>query len=118
MKFIVDAQLPRTLAKHLKELGHDAKHTWGLEDSNRTPDTDIARVADREQAVVITKDCDFLNTHILKQTPQRLLLVTTGNITNTQLLQAFEQHIDSIITALEQSNCVEFNQDGLMIHDS
>ena len=73
MKFIVDAQLPRTLVKRLKELGHDAKHTWGLEESNRTPDTDIARIADREQAVVITKDCDFLNTHILKQTPQRLL---------------------------------------------
>jgi len=60
MKFIVDAQLPRALAKRLKELGHDAKHTWGLEDSNRTPDTDIARIADRAQAVVITKDCDFL----------------------------------------------------------
>jgi len=55
MKFIVDAQFPRALAKRLKELGHDAKHTWGLEDSNRTPDTDIARIADRAQAVVITK---------------------------------------------------------------
>jgi predicted nuclease of predicted toxin-antitoxin system len=60
MKFIVDAQFPRALAKRLKELGHDAKHTWGLEDSNRTPDTDIARIADRAQAVVITKDCHFL----------------------------------------------------------
>lgn len=116
MKFIVDAQLPRKLAKCLKELGHDARHTWSLDDSNRTPDTDISKIADLEGAVVITKDCDFLDTHILQNSPQRLLLVTTGNISNRQLLQIFEHNISEIINAMEQSNVVELNQDCLVIH--
>ena len=116
MKFIVDAQLPRKLAQCLKELGHDARHTWGLDASNRTADTDIARVADLAGAVVITKDCDFFDTHILQNSPQRLLLVTTGNISNRQLLQIFERNISEILNAMEQSNVVELNQDRLVIH--
>lgn len=80
------------------------------------PDKDISRIADLGGAVVITKDCDFLDTHILQNSPQRLLLVTTGNISNRQLLQIFEHNISEIIHAMEQSNVVELNQDRLVIH--
>jgi len=42
MKFLVDAQLPRRLVRHLRRLGYDAEHTWGLESGNRTPDNKVA----------------------------------------------------------------------------
>ena len=51
MKFVVDAQLPRRLVIQLRELGYDAQHTWGLELGNRTPDDQVAEIADRENAV-------------------------------------------------------------------
>jgi uncharacterized protein with PIN domain len=56
MKFLVDAQLPHLLAIRIRELGHSARHTLDLCGGNRTPDADIAALADREDEVVVTKD--------------------------------------------------------------
>lgn len=116
MKFIIDAQLPRRLVIMLRELGYEAQHTWGLEQGNRTPDDDISLLADRQDAIVVTKDADFVDTHILKRTPGKLLIITTGNISNRRLLQLFRDHMQAIASALEHSSLVELNQSGLMIH--
>ena len=48
MKFLVDAQLPRSLCHWLQERGHDAVHTLDLALGNRTPDSEIVRIADAE----------------------------------------------------------------------
>ena len=116
MKFIVDAQLPRRLVIQLRQLGFEAQHTWGLESGNRTPDETIAKIADREKATVVTKDADFVNSHILKSSPGKLLLISTGNISNRALLHLFARHIDAISSALDESSLVELNQQGLVIH--
>ena len=118
MKFIVDAQLPRRLVIYLRRLGYDAQHTWGLESGNRTPDNRVAQIADHDDAIVITKDADFLNSHILNGSPKKLLLISTGNISNPVLLKLFEQHINLISSALKDSNLVELNQQGLVAHES
>jgi predicted nuclease of predicted toxin-antitoxin system len=39
MKFIVDAQLPRRLARFLQDSGFDAIHTLDLPQQNTTPDS-------------------------------------------------------------------------------
>ena len=56
MKFIVDAQLPRRLARELAASGHDAVHTLDFPAGNRTPDEEIVAVAVREGRVVMTPD--------------------------------------------------------------
>ena len=43
MKFIVDAQLPRTLVVFLRDNGFDAIHTKDLPDGNNTTDAQINR---------------------------------------------------------------------------
>ncbi len=116
MKLIVDAQLPRRLVLQLRQFGFEAKHTCGLESGNRTPDDTIARIADREKATVVTKDSDFVNSHIISASPKKLLLISTGNISNKVLLELFERHIGAITLALNESNFVELNQQGLVIH--
>jgi len=118
MKFVVDAQLPKRLVLKLRQLGFDARHTWGLEAGNRTPDNQVARFADREGATVVTKDADFMNSHILNGSPKSLLLISTGNISNRSLLKLFECHIKRIVSALNESSLVELNQQGLVIHES
>lgn len=117
MRFLVDAQLPRLLAIRLTELGHVASHTLDLADGNRTPDQDIAAAADHEGAIVITKDADFLDSHLLSGSPSSLLLVSTGNISNRQLLGLFEIHMDRIAAALAQARLVELTATDLVIHD-
>ncbi len=116
MRFLVDAQLPRLLAIRLNELGHAARHTLDLAEGNRTPDHDIAAMADREAAVVISKDADFHNSHLLANSPSRLLLVSTGNISNRQLLGLFERHLTLITEALAHATMVELTPSGLVIH--
>jgi predicted nuclease of predicted toxin-antitoxin system len=61
MKFIVDAQLPKSLSDFLKTKGYDSLHTLELPEMNRTGDTAIAEKADAEGRIVITKDADFLD---------------------------------------------------------
>jgi predicted nuclease of predicted toxin-antitoxin system len=69
MKFLIDAQLPRRMANWLGSAGCDAVHTLDLPDGNRTTDMQVIEVADREQRVVVTKDADFVNEHVLHGRP-------------------------------------------------
>jgi predicted nuclease of predicted toxin-antitoxin system len=91
VKFLVDAQLPVRLARFRAGAGHDVVHTSELPEGNRTTDARIAQVADGEGRVVVTKDRDFRDGHLLSGSPRRLLIVATGNITNTVLLSLYER---------------------------
>jgi predicted nuclease of predicted toxin-antitoxin system len=65
VKFVVDAQLPARLARFLNDTGHDAVHTSALPAGNRTTDAWIAEFADSEDRVVVIKDRDFRESHLL-----------------------------------------------------
>ena len=69
MKFLVDAQLPARLARFLSKGGHDALHTTDLPDGNRTTDARIAELTDDQGRVVVTKDRDFRDGHLLSRSP-------------------------------------------------
>jgi len=81
-----DAQLPRRLAADLNRLGQDATHTLELPDGNATTDIEIIRLATAENRIVISKDRDFLDSFLVAGQPPRLLWVTTGNISNNDLM--------------------------------
>lgn len=85
MRFLVDAQVPRRMAGWLIAAGCDAVHTLDLPAGNRTTDQQILDLADREQRAVVTKDADCVDSHILQARPGKLLLVSTGNISNRDL---------------------------------
>ena len=116
MKFLVDAQLPARLARFLITSGHDALHTLDLPDGNRTTDAQIAEIADSSDRVVVTKDRDFRDNHLLTRSPQRLLVVATGNITNDTLLALFAKHLDVLVAALDEGDFVEFGVEVLVVH--
>jgi predicted nuclease of predicted toxin-antitoxin system len=65
MRFLVDAQLPRRLAEHLRQAGLSAIHTLDLPDRNRTTDLVINELSVKEQYVVVTKDSDFVESFLL-----------------------------------------------------
>lgn len=116
MKFLVDAQLPARLARFLNDAGHDATRTSELPDGNRSTDARIAQLADEEGRVVITKDRDFRDGHLLSGSPRRLLVVATGNITNTALLVLFEANLAAVVGALGESDFVELGPTTLIVH--
>jgi predicted nuclease of predicted toxin-antitoxin system len=116
VKFLVDAQLPVRLARFLISAGHDVLHTTDLPDGNRTADGRIAALADDEDRVVVTKDRDFRDGHLLSGSPRRLLVVATGNITNSALLALFEAHLGAILAALDEADFVELGPGALVVH--
>ncbi len=116
MKFLVDAQLPLQLARWMREQGQHAVHTKDLPEGNRTKDHEINRISLREERTVVTKDTDFVDTLLLQLTPHRLLLISTGNISNAELLKLVEDNHDSIVSALQQAAFVELGHRSLIIH--
>ncbi len=116
MKFLVDAQLPRRLASFLEGAGHDATHTLDLPEGNRTPDEVIQEISRRERAVLITKDRGFIPHLVLEAGAYKLLLVSTGNISNDKLLSLFASHLENLASVLENHDFVELTRERLILH--
>lgn len=117
MKFLVDAQLPKRFCAWLIEAGHDATHTLDLPQGNRTPDALLLEIAEREQRIVITKDDDFVQSHLIAGRPGQLLLVSTGNIGNAELEKLLRTNLAAIVQAFETARFVEITRDTLIVHD-
>ena len=115
MRFLIDAQLPRRMADWLKRAGHDAVHTLDLPDGNRTTDAGIAAFAEYEDRVVVTKDADFVDRHLLNGRPGKLLLVSTGNISNAGLKRPFLPLVADVAVELQSSSFLELNQAGIIV---
>jgi predicted nuclease of predicted toxin-antitoxin system len=112
---MIDAQLPARLAEFLTQSGHDAVHTIGLPDGNRSADSQIAQRADTDGRVLVTEDRDFRDGHLLARTPRHLLIVATGNITNNDLLSLFDLHLDAIVAGFGEADFAELSQDALTL---
>jgi len=116
VKFLVDAHLPRRLVHRLRQAGHDAVHTLDLPQGNRTTDAEINEIVAREQRVVVTKDADFVNSFIISRRPAKLLLVSTGNITNADLEVLVVAALPAIEAAFQTHDYVEFGRTALIVH--
>lgn len=70
MRFLIDAQLPPALAKWLVDQGHDATHVadHGMAAAD---DPEVWRLSVQTQAVLITKDEDFVEIRVCIDTAHR-----------------------------------------------
>jgi predicted nuclease of predicted toxin-antitoxin system len=116
MKFLVDAQLPVRLARFLQASGYDTLHTKDLPQQNATLDTQINEISIEQERVVITKDSDFVNSFMTIQKPSKLLLVTTGNIKNSELEQIFASNLSTLVDLLQHHNYIEMNRSEIIVH--
>jgi len=92
----------------------DAVHTLDLPNGNRTTDERLIDFADREVRVLISKDGDFVDSHLLFGRPSRLLLISTGNISNPDLGLLMVPVIPNLVTEFQSNNFVELNQAGIL----
>jgi predicted nuclease of predicted toxin-antitoxin system len=116
MKFLVDAQLPRKLAIFLQDAGFDVRHTLSLPKANKTSDQFINEISLLEQRIVITKDADFVDSFFVQDMPWKLLLVSTGNIRNTELLNLFVNNLDDLTNGFHDHRFIEISQTQLIFH--
>lgn len=116
MKFLVDAQLPRRLALAIAGRDHDVLHTLDLPDANRTTDEEISSLSMLDNRIVITKDADFVSLLLVSERPYKLLLISTGNITNTELEALFLPQLSKIVEEFQAHRFLELNRTALIIH--
>ncbi|MGB8388654.1 DUF5615 family PIN-like protein [Mycobacterium sp.] len=76
MKFLVDAQLHVRLALSLNRAGHEAIHTSDLPNGNASTNAQVVEIADAQDRVVVTKDRDFRDGHLLTGSPRKLFIVS------------------------------------------
>ena len=110
MKFIVDAQLPRSLATLRRDRGHDVVHTTDLPNGNDTSDAEVNRLSLSDERIVISKDGDFYNNFAAKKEPYKLLHVKMGNTSNEALMALFEKNLNAILRGLDEGFVVEISQ--------
>lgn len=90
MIFVIDQQLPATLAEWFEQRGHEAIHVRdvGLRDAS---DTAVWRYALAHDAIVVTKDKDFATRREQTHGPT-VLWLRIGNATN----KALRAHLDAV----------------------
>ncbi|MBM3460316.1 MAG: hypothetical protein FJX77_17490 [Armatimonadetes bacterium] len=115
MNFLVDAQLPRRMIAWLTAAGCNTIHTLDLPDANRTTDEQINNLAGREQRVVITKDADFVDSHLLRGRPPKLLLISIGNISDRDLEALMVPLIPDIVREFGSHSFLELGRAGLVV---
>lgn len=115
MNFLVDAQLPRRMTVWLAAAGCNAIHTLDLPDANRTSDEQINDAADVEQRIVVTKDADFVDSHLLRGRPAKLLLISTGNISNRELEALVVPLLPDIVREFGSHSFLELDRAGIDI---
>lgn len=87
-----------------------------MPDRDETEDYCICQIADKESRVVITKDSDFYDSHLVLKQPAKLLIITTGNLKNRQLLNLFRENIPEIIRLFDQHNLIELTNEDIIVH--
>jgi len=116
MKLLLDAQIPRNLCRLLASLGHDCVHTLDLPRGNRSTDKEIADIAKVEDRIVVTKDSDFVDSHVINGLPAKLLLISTGNVPNRELAELVQANLATIDENFERADFLELARDRLIIH--
>ena len=89
MRFLVDQQLPSALAVWLRSQGHAAEHVRDI-GLLAAADAEIWRIALQTEAVIVTKDEDFIIRRSVTDGPQ-VLWLRMGNVTNAALLEQMAQ---------------------------
>ena len=115
MKFLIDAQLPPSLATLLKDKGHDAIHTLSLPEKNLTSDQTINKISIKEERILISKDSDFYHSFLLKREPYKVLLVRVGNLSKNNLNNLIVDNLEIIVNYFQIGSMVEITQNSIKL---
>jgi len=110
VKFLVDAQLPPALVAVFAALGQEAIHVFDLPDGETTKDRKINQISIDTQSIVVSKDMDFLYSHIASGRPWKLLLIKTGNIRTRELCELIQTNWGQIEAMLSIHSLIQIDR--------
>jgi predicted nuclease of predicted toxin-antitoxin system len=99
-RFLVDAQLPPALAKALREAGHEAEHLEEI-GLRQAEDRVVWDHAFRSQAIIVTKDEDFVERFRRVKDGPVILWLRVGNTSNRALHAWFMPLLSTLVERIE-----------------
>ena len=105
MRFLVDNQLPPSLARWLRDRGYDAAHVFES-GHHLLDDRDPWARSLSDARIIVSKDEDFLYLANQPGDAGRFLWVRLGNCRNDALLTAFARSFDTIVAAFDSGQTV------------
>jgi predicted nuclease of predicted toxin-antitoxin system len=100
VKFLIDNQLPVTLANWLASRGHETFHVLGV-GLAQAKDPEIWNYAAVHSCVIVTKDEDFVRLATLREESVNVIWVRLDNCRTTVLLAAFDSLLPQMLSGLE-----------------
>ena len=105
MLFLIDAQLPPSLAEALKRAGCQAIHVADIGLLNAS-DREIWNEAISRSAILVTKDRDFPQLRAAKDEGPVVLWIRVGNKDNRTLIAQILRALPAITSAIERGESV------------
>jgi predicted nuclease of predicted toxin-antitoxin system len=99
MKFLCDVHISYKLVGYLNKRDCESYHVNAIFSNPKTKDTEIARYADDNSFIVVTKDLDFRDSYILNRSPKKLLKLNAGNSSTEQMIALFENNWPLLVAA-------------------
>jgi len=103
--FLVDAQLPPSLAEAFRQAGCDAIHVIDL-GLQAVTHLQIWDEAISRPAVLVTKDRDFPLRRAARSDGPTILWIRVGNMSNRKLIELILRALPAIIDAIERDEAV------------
>jgi len=103
--FLIDAQLPPSLAEALRRAGRQSVHLAEL-DLLKATDRQIWEEALSRSAVLVTKDRDFPSLRVATNNGPTILWVRVGNTDNRTLITQVLRALPAIVDAVERGETV------------
>ena len=95
MRFLIDAQLPVGLARILQHKGHESQHVTDLQ-MMESSDHEIWQWAKDNDAIIVSKDEDFVFLYSKDSEPASLIWIRVGNTRKKQLIEWYESLLPAI----------------------
>ncbi|MET7255477.1 DUF5615 family PIN-like protein [Dyadobacter fermentans] len=104
---ILDAQLPPALAVWITETFEIPCFSVQFLNLRHAEDQDIFSFSKTKNAIVITKDDDFVSLLNRFGSPPKVIWLTCGNTSKNRLKEIFEANLASALALLETNDLVE-----------
>ncbi len=104
---ILDAHIPPSLATWIRERFGLECYSLKYLQMREASDEVIFGEGKKRNAIIITKDADFLNLQSKLGAPPKVIWLTCGNTSKDRLKEIFTQHLLQAIALLEESDLVE-----------
>ena len=115
MKFLLDENIPPSLAIKLKEVGYEARHVVDI-GLNASPDFKITDFAASADEVIITHDTDFGTILALTgSTRPSVILFRWQKVATENLFKFLKEHLPSHEESLKEGALIAVDEDKIRI---